>query len=61
MITKNTIFDFQEVDLRIYLPKLEIFTEAARPRCIAASVNITFEGRLILMSTEVEVKNCSVV
>ena len=28
----NTIIDFSEVDMRIYLPKKVILTEAARPR-----------------------------
>ena len=27
-----TIIDFNEVDIRIYLPEKVIFTEAARPR-----------------------------
>ena len=30
-----TIIDFNEVDIRIYLPEKVIFTEAARPRLIS--------------------------
>ena len=37
-----TIIDFNEVDIRIYLPE---------------KVNITFKGKKILLSTEIEVNN----
>ena len=37
--------------MRIYLPNKVIFTEL----CSKASVNVTFLGRLIFMSTKIEV------
>ena len=40
--------------MRIYLPEKVIFTEATS---LAAEVNITFKGRCILISTEIEVNN----
>ena len=41
--------------MRFYLPEKVIFTEATS---LAAEVNITFKGRWILISTEIEVNNC---
>ena len=32
ILQQYTIIDFNEVDIRIYLPEKVIFTEAARPR-----------------------------
>ena len=49
--------DFNEVDIRIYLPEKKNDIH----RDLTASVNITFEGRYILMSTEIEVNNCFVI
>ena len=51
-----TIIDFNEVDIRIYLPEKVIFHRGRQ-----AEVNITFEGRYILMSTEIEVNDCFVI
>ena len=41
-----TIIDFNEVDIRIYLPEI---------------VNVIFKGRWILMFTEIEANNCFVI
>ena len=42
--------------MRIYLPEKVIIHRGRQ-----AEVNITFKGRLILMSTEIEVNNCFVI
>ena len=44
--------------MRIYLPEKVISTEATS---LAAEVNITFKGRYILISTEIEVNSCFVI
>ena len=51
-----TIIDFNEGDIRIYLPEKVIIHRGRQ-----AMVNITFKGRSNLMSTEIGVNNCFVI